>query len=594
MRRPPPPNNAGARGLVPPPVPPPPPRALTAALLNFVRDEVRPRTEAICLAGLVDDDLDALCLEMANAFAKPHAGAGGLPLFMPLCADVCYHSCAGASRTDTDGFETCRGPECADSPCEDFLRRSCRADAHTQATIARLRAAACTYVHPSPPTPPTPPPWPMPPLGASEPPSPPPPPTAEAGTLRLAADERPETPDCAPVSYSACRRAAEQLAAASATDPDVVVSGHVELSQATCEGIAPETSSCFLGCALGNELGLPALFTFLRPSVAAGIERGVQPSQFMSHRCKDNLEHPYCLCGTPPPPPPPPNDVETLLRGGELFTFAGSAPPRHAADHVADGGSADDALLARPTGYYKAVAVDGVIPTEFASNLHAPYDYECPGADDGAPECTRRCASDLLGGLRAFHVVATAAPPTPPPPSPPPFPPAPPPSPTPPLSEYRFNGATDACQKQKIYIGSECRDGGPVRPIHRHSRDIDTHTAPLCTGICVAAPLRLRRTGKSSRTYHTRILAAPCPLISMHNLPCLAFNVLLVGAFALSKFVPNAARSWSRLQSMVWASATRNVASLCASLLTSVVCGSSELPIAVSYSPVLPGVGHPF
>lgn len=513
---------------MPPPVPPPPPRALTAALLNFVRDEVRPRTEAICLAGLVDDDLDALCLEMANAFAKPHAGAGGLPLFMPLCTDVCYHSCAGASRTDTDGFETCRGPECADSNCEDFLRRSCRADAHTQATIARLRAAACTYVHPSPPQPPTPPPPPTPPLGASSPPSPPPPPAADAGTLRLAADERPETPDCAPVSYSACRRAAEELADESAGlgEGTRVVSGHVELSQATCEGVAPETSSCFLGCALGNELGLPALFTFLRPSVAAGIERGVQPSQFMSHRCKDNLEHPYCLCGTPPPPPPPPNDVEALLRGGELFTFAGSAPPRHAADHVADGGSADDALLARPTGYYKAVAVDGVIPTEFASNPHAPHEYECPGADDGAPECTRRCASDLLGGLRAFHVVATAAPPTPPPPSPPPFPPAPPPSPTPPLSEYRFNGATDACQKQKIYTGWECRDGGPnsifpplcdygaqanhsLEPTTRACLPLPAHSLACTTFVCRSPSAAIGPTWATARRSATTRAPAP-------------------------------------------------------------------------------------
>lgn len=119
---PPPPGNAGGVSVLPPPAPPPPPAAVAASLRDFVKAEVRPRTEAICLAGLVDSDVDKLCLEMANALSKPHS-AGVLASFMPICADVCYHSCAASSRVDADSFETCRGPECADTACDAFLTR---------------------------------------------------------------------------------------------------------------------------------------------------------------------------------------------------------------------------------------------------------------------------------------------------------------------------------------------------------------------------------------------------------------------------------------------------------------------------------------
>jgi hypothetical protein len=122
LRRPPPPGNVGGVAVVPPPAPPPPPVAVTAALREFIRAEVRPRTEAICLAGLVDSDLDQLCTEMANALAVANE-ASVVGTFMPLCADVCYHSCAASSNVDSDSFETCRGPECADTPCHEFLTR---------------------------------------------------------------------------------------------------------------------------------------------------------------------------------------------------------------------------------------------------------------------------------------------------------------------------------------------------------------------------------------------------------------------------------------------------------------------------------------
>jgi len=39
------------------------------------------------------------------------------------CVDMCWHSCSAASNVDVDSFETCRGAECADTPCHEFLIR---------------------------------------------------------------------------------------------------------------------------------------------------------------------------------------------------------------------------------------------------------------------------------------------------------------------------------------------------------------------------------------------------------------------------------------------------------------------------------------
>lgn len=421
-----PPAGAGAGvSMLPPPNPPPPPIAVQASMLGFIRAEIRPRTEAICLAGLVDSDLNKLCVEFANAISKP-TSAGVLGSFTPQCNEVCWHSCSSSSRVDVDSFERCKTAECADTLCRDFLLRECPAASH--AAISRLYSAACTYATPSPPSPPSLPPRPP---QLPMPPHPPPPPASNHGTVRHAESEQPSDPDCYPVTYDACLRAAKEM-----HQSNPKVSPNVELSQAPCEGTAADVSSCFLGCALGNELGVPALLTFQRASVAR------QSEDYMSHRCADNNDHPFCLCGTPNPPPPPVYDAVSVLT--KPYAYAGN--PDKAS------------LTYQPSAFFKPVAVDRKLPAEFVSS--PTHMITCRGDDSGAETCARTCAKDLLGSLRAFHVVARALPPSPPPPTSPPLPPFPPPPPSPPISAFRFHGATDACRSRRVYTGPECRDGG--------------------------------------------------------------------------------------------------------------------------------------
>lgn len=344
------------------------------------------------------------------------------------------------------------------------MRSECPSSVH--AAIVRMRAAACTYVAPSPPSPPVPPPKPP---QAPSPPSPPPPPQSEHGTLRVASDEQPSDLDCLPVSYNACKRAAEEMHEGVPT-----ISPNLDISQAACEGVAAETASCFVGCALGNEMGVPALFTFQRERVASEF------SQYMSRRCKDNMEHPLCLCATPPPPPPPHYDALSILDRG--YTYAG---------HDVSG-----TTQAQPSGFYKPVAVDNKLPGEFVEG--AVHELTCRGRDDGAGACMRTCASDLMGLLRAFHVTATSLPPSPPPPADPPLPPRPPPSPSPPLSEFQFNGATDGCAKTGIYTNSECRDGGVGSVYPRARQDLkpfnarNAHTRVCCVASQLSATMGRR------------------------------------------------------------------------------------------------------
>lgn len=421
---PPPPPGSTGTSVLPPPTPPPPPTAVTASMREFIKSEIRPRTEAICLSGLMDTDLSRLCVEFANAISKP-ASSGVVGSFLPQCTELCYHSCSSESSVDVDSFETCRSTDCADTLCRDFLIRECPSSAH--AAINRIYDASCTYTTPSPPSPPSPPPVPP---SAPLPPGLPPPPGSEHGVLRQSSTEQASDPDCFPVTYSACVRAAQELHAATPS-----VSPNVELSQAACEGTAADASSCFIGCALGNELGVPALFTFQRASVAS------QFSQFMSRRCVDNNDHPFCLCGAAPPPPPPVYDAKSVLE--RSFAYAGNPQ--------------SGSLQYQPSGFFKPVAIDSKLPSEFVASTHQ---IDCRGSDSGAETCTRACASDHLGLLRAFHIKARGMPPSPPPPAPPPEPPAPPPSPSPPIAEFRFHGATDTCYSTGVYRGTECRDGG--------------------------------------------------------------------------------------------------------------------------------------
>ena len=331
------------------------------------------------------------------------------------------------------------------------MRRECPANTH--AAIERLYEASCTYSNPSPPTPPNPPPLPP---QHPHPPSAPAPRLASEGVLRSASDEQPSDPDCAPVTYSACVKAAQELHAQQSS-----ISPNVELSRAACEGDQTTVSSCFVGCALGNELGVPALFTFKR----AGLEQEFE--QFMSHRCIDNLEHPMCLCGTSQPPPPPAYDAFSIAT--KEYAYAGN--PSHGSQQY------------QPSGFFKPIVVDSTLPSEFVASRH---EIDCRGSDSGAETCTRTCASDHLGLLRAFHITGKAAPPSPPPPVSPPTPPRPPPNPSPPISEFRFHGATDACYSTGAYRGTFCRDGGPGSvwpPLCDYGSQVRTlePTSSLCT-----------------------------------------------------------------------------------------------------------------
>ena len=49
---------------------------------EYIKAEVRPRTEAICLAGLMDSDLTKLCTEFATQMSQP-AKSGVMATFMP-------------------------------------------------------------------------------------------------------------------------------------------------------------------------------------------------------------------------------------------------------------------------------------------------------------------------------------------------------------------------------------------------------------------------------------------------------------------------------------------------------------------------------
>jgi len=400
----------------PSPFPPPPlPIAITASLRFYTRKTVAPLTEAICLAGLTARDVGHLCTEFAKRLSTP-VKEGAVPTFTPLCRDVCFHSCEGATDQDHDGYQNCREPSCADTSCGEFLLRECPPQTH--AAIHRLVEASCSLGSPMPP--PTPSPNPRPPPQ----PQPPPPFGSTFGNMRVARDEKPTDPDCKLVTYEACRRAAIEVGIHFGTSTDL------EINLAPCEkGV--DTSSCFIGCSLGSLTGAPSLYTYLTP------EKLEHFGAYNSYRCASSA-HEHCLCASTPPPPPPPPLFDDETR----FLYASASVATDSIGHS--------------TAFYKKVASDAAMPESFVSNK---IQYDCPGSDSGALHCARHCSNALGPELVAFSVHGMVAPPPPYSPSSPPTPPVPPPTPSPPQG-FQFHGATDSCYKANIYAGTECRDGG--------------------------------------------------------------------------------------------------------------------------------------
>ena len=94
---PPPPGDTTVHYYDPLRAPPPPPSLKRAALEVYVRKEVRPRVEAICMGGLEGVAHQTVCRAVAESLGKyqPIAGYG---MVAPFCEKVCWHSCNGESH----------------------------------------------------------------------------------------------------------------------------------------------------------------------------------------------------------------------------------------------------------------------------------------------------------------------------------------------------------------------------------------------------------------------------------------------------------------------------------------------------------------
>lgn len=104
--------------------PPPPPSIKRAALEIYVRNEVRPRVEAICAGGLEGQEHQTVCIAVANRLSlwQPIHGAG---IVAPFCERICWHSCVGEAHAggQDDGFRECPSEGCAHDSCLEFLLR---------------------------------------------------------------------------------------------------------------------------------------------------------------------------------------------------------------------------------------------------------------------------------------------------------------------------------------------------------------------------------------------------------------------------------------------------------------------------------------
>lgn len=429
---PPPPPGATTRHYYDPMVHPPPPPSLKARALElYTIHEIKPRTRALCSGGLEGLEHQTMCLEMSSILSKwqPVYAAG---VIAPFCHRVCWHTCAaddyGQGRDD--GFASCPSESCAKEDCLEFLKNTCPPKLHTQ--IESDYASACTIVPPSPPQPPHSPP--SPPL-FPPPPLPQLPPPFVAYSERSKLFETDSDPDCEMLSYGDCREVVRQYAQA---NPGYLDS--MDVTFAPCEGLSDETD-CFLGCSFGSPLG--GRYHFLLPTMEAEF------GDYNYKRCK-TAEFPLCACAnlSPPPPgrlaPPPPltfaDDFHPMTELEIGQTPNGGAQVPHAPER--------GRISVLSKRMVNARTIDLALRSSFR-------DVECPGEDDGEATCTRYCAEEHLGNLRAVTVTGVArssSPAPPPPPSPPP-----PPPPLPP--RLPFNACSNTCEGISV-DETRCRDGG--------------------------------------------------------------------------------------------------------------------------------------
>ena len=397
------------------------------------------------------------------------------------------HATLASFAQADDGFVECPSESCAHDSCLDLLLREC--PPVVAAEIQSTYDSACSLAPPSPPDPPLPPPLP---IGDRFPPPPRPPPPQPYLEIRTKLDETDYEPDCQLVSYAACKNIVADYAGETEGVLNVL-----RVSAAPCEGL-PDEPSCFLVrinphahtgtfaltllCLLRRGANTAAstagadqrdpqtnplehvlmctlytyrfrLYRFLLPDMQAEFNAS------NSYRCKQ-AEMPYCACGNPASPPPgshapPPPFVYTEEWHAQPSYVEGETP-------VLGGGVTDAATpWTTDDGQVSALTKRLVNGRTIDLALRSSHQVvDCPGNDDAEATCTRFCAQEHLGFLRA--VAVTGARRTPPPPiSPPPYS-----APSPPRPPWNpFAECSNTCEDNDVLNvdDARCRDGGKVR-----------------------------------------------------------------------------------------------------------------------------------
>ena len=300
----------------PPPPPPPPPMIRERSLRSYVSKEVLPRTHLVCTT-LVDGSLlRRVCLDTLKEMSRRQV-IGFVAGVIPLCEPkLCFGGC-----DSDDGWHNCKLPECADSPCKDFLVNACPSG--LQDEITRVYNKVCGVgvdseaISPLPPPPPPPPPFPTSPKPLF-PPSPPPSDYLKDPRLEfrhkpdvvssLGTAEQAFMSDCMPIDYEVCKKVVE--AYAGAQFPDVPEAKTLRLNS-PCEGSfgadmkTTEDFDCFIGCSFGSQGG--GTYTMYKDYTQSGR------AKYNGYRCNE-ADQDYCVCYNAAPPPPnmrpPPMPIE--------------------------------------------------------------------------------------------------------------------------------------------------------------------------------------------------------------------------------------------------------------------------------------------